>query len=268
MDSYTLERKNCQLRYWLAGPTDKPTVVFTHGVMMDHRIFAKQVAEVSQRYRVLVWDVRGHGKSRPYDGKFSIRLAAEDLLAILDEIDAKSAVLVGHSMGGYISQEVLFLQPERVAGLVTIGSTCLTSRQSKLIRLGQLILPPFFRITPDLLFRWITPLASGLNADTRRTADEVSRIITRRDRFRFWNAIMQGYHHEPGYRVTKPFLLTHGRRDNLAFGTIRLLSPGWARRESHCRYTIIPAAGHNAHQDNPGFFNALLMEFLENHLPE
>jgi pimeloyl-ACP methyl ester carboxylesterase len=262
MEQYSLERKNCRLHYWLDGPENRPVIAFTHGVMMDHRIFHLQRGLFSQQYRILTWDVRGHGRSRPDGGEFSIRLAAEDLLAILDQINARKVVLVGHSMGGYISQEVIFLQPECVAGLVTIGSTCLTSRPPKLIRLGQIILPTFFRCTPDALFRFITPLASGIEHKTRKVTVAVSRVITRRDRKRFWTAIMRGYHHEPGYRIDKPFLLTHGDRDNLAFGTIRLLSPAWAHRESQCRYVVIPHAGHNAHQDNPGFFNPLLREFL------
>jgi pimeloyl-ACP methyl ester carboxylesterase len=263
MKQYSLERKNCRLHYWLEGPEEGSLVVFTHGVMMDHRIFHLQRGQFSQQYRVMTWDVRGHGRSRPFGEDFSVRLAAEDLLAILNQINARKVILVGHSMGGYISQEVIFLQPERVAGLVTIGSTCLTSRPAKLIQLGQLILPTFFRHTPDALFRCITPLASGIKHKTRKVTIAVSRIITRRDRERFWTALMQGYHHEPGYRINKPFLLTHGDRDNLAFGTIRLLAPAWAHREPQSQYVVIPQAGHNAHQDNPKFFNPLLHDFLD-----
>jgi pimeloyl-ACP methyl ester carboxylesterase len=263
MQKYVLERYKCPLHYWLGGPASEHTIVFTHGVMMDHRIFYPQVTEFSQRFRIMVWDVRGHGLSRPDGGKFSIRLAAEDLLAILNKIGVQKAVLVGHSMGGFISQEAIFLQPEIAAGLVTIGSTCITSQPSKIIRLGQKVIPPFFRYMPDTLFRWLTPIACGLRFKTRRMAIKISRIITHEDRSRFWAALMEGYHHEPGYRINKPFLLTHGDRDNLAFGTIRLLSPVWAGMEPHCRYVVIPQAGHNAHQDNPTFFNPLLSDFIE-----
>jgi pimeloyl-ACP methyl ester carboxylesterase len=262
MEYLTLKRRNGVLHYWLGGPEGATLVVFTHGVMMDHRIFQPQRVEFMKHHRVLLWDVRGHGRSRPDGGEFSIRLAAEDLLAILDRIGAEKIVLVGHSMGGYISQEAIFLSPERFAGLVTVGSTCLTSKPAKLIRLGQVVLPTFFRCTPDKLFRWITPVASGLKPKTRGIATVVSRIIRRYDRQRYWTAIMRGYHHEPGYRMNKPFLMTHGDRDNLAFGTIRLLAPDWARREPQCQYVVIPNAGHNAHQDNPAFFNSQLCEFL------
>jgi 3-oxoadipate enol-lactonase len=41
----------------------------------------------------------------------------------------------------------------------------------------------------------------------------------------------------------------------------------WARREPHCRSVVIPQAGHHAHQDNPAFFNAVLLDFLSQHVP-
>jgi pimeloyl-ACP methyl ester carboxylesterase len=120
---HVLERVGCTLHYWLTGREDRPLVVLSHGATMDHRMFAAQVAALAPHYRVLFWDVRGHGLSQPLNEDFSLRQAVADLLALLDHLGYERAALVGHSMGGYISQELAFLQPERVTALVTIDCT-------------------------------------------------------------------------------------------------------------------------------------------------
>ena len=45
--------------------------------------------------------------------------------------------------------------------------------------------------------------------------------------------------------------------------TISKIAPDWAARDPESRYIVIPGAGHNANQDNPTFFNRLLLEFLD-----
>ena len=60
-----LERKGCPLHYWTTGPEGLPLVVFTHGACVDHHSFDPQISAVAGDYRVLAWDVRGHGQSQP-----------------------------------------------------------------------------------------------------------------------------------------------------------------------------------------------------------
>jgi 3-oxoadipate enol-lactonase len=56
-------------------------------------------------------------------------------------------------------------------------------------------------------------------------------------------------------------LLTHGDQDRA--GTIRRDAPRWAASDPLIEYIVIPEAHHNANQDNPRFFNRILLEFLE-----
>ena len=93
-----LEREGCCLHYWLGGPSEAPLVVFTHGATVDHHEWDATLPLVSEKYRLLVWDVRGHGLSRP--APFNLAQGVDDLLAILDRLQVKEAVFVGHSMGG------------------------------------------------------------------------------------------------------------------------------------------------------------------------
>ena len=59
-------------------------------------------------------------------------------------------------------------------------------------------------------------------------------------------------------------LITHGDRDNT--GNIKKDAPKWRARDPQSEYIVIPGAGHNANQDNPAFFNRVLLGFLETHV--
>src|SRR6266542_2616348 len=123
---HVMERKGCPLHYWVGGPEGKPLVVFTHGLCVDHRSWKYQVPVVAKAYRVLTWDVRGHGLSQPVGEPFNLPLAVEDLLALVDQLGYDKAVFVGHSNGTYIHQELAFRHPERVTALVIADGTCIT----------------------------------------------------------------------------------------------------------------------------------------------
>ena len=148
LQEFTLERKGCPLHYWVGGPEKAPLVVFTHGACVDHRSFKEQVPLVAEKYRVLTWDVRGHGISRPMGEPFDVPLAVEDLLAIIDQLGYAKAVYIGHSNGTYIHQELVYRYPERVQALVMIDGTCTTWKHSKFEYLLLRASPGLLRLYP------------------------------------------------------------------------------------------------------------------------
>ena len=105
-DTHTLTRQGCPLHYWLDGQPDKPLLVMTHGATLDHRMFAEQVSALKDDYRLLTWDMRGHGDSQPMGNAFTVPTAVDDLLAILDDVGAENAIFLGQSTGGYVVQEL------------------------------------------------------------------------------------------------------------------------------------------------------------------
>ena len=75
------------VNYVDSGPRDADqTLVFSHGFLMDERMFAPQIAALSGEFRCVAWDERGHGKTE-YDGKpFTFWDSADDLLALMDQL--------------------------------------------------------------------------------------------------------------------------------------------------------------------------------------
>ena len=96
-------------------------VVLIHGFPFSHKMWTfpgGQTEALAARYRVIAYDVRGHGESEIGDGHYTIELFVDDLIGLLDHLGISKAVLVGLSMGGYIALRATERHPDRVRGLV------------------------------------------------------------------------------------------------------------------------------------------------------
>jgi pimeloyl-ACP methyl ester carboxylesterase len=101
---------------------DRPPVVLSHGFLMDHEMFAPQVAALRDTHRVITWDERGFGATE-YDGEpFTYWDSAADCLGLLAHLGVESAVLGGMSQGGFLSLRAALTAPDRVRALVLLDS--------------------------------------------------------------------------------------------------------------------------------------------------
>ncbi len=112
----------------ISGPADAPPVILTHGWGLDSTIWYYLRRDLAKRFRVIVWDLPGLGRSRAASGKaIDLSHFAQDLKALLALTDGKPAVLVGHSIGGMTLQTLVRDHPEvlagPVAGLVMVNTT-------------------------------------------------------------------------------------------------------------------------------------------------
>jgi pimeloyl-ACP methyl ester carboxylesterase len=96
--------------------------VLTHGLAASEGIWAGQVSALAARYRVLTWDLRGHGRSAPAPQPCAISDLAADLGIVLDHAGVDRAVLLGHSAGGVVAMRFALDQPQRTAALVLVGT--------------------------------------------------------------------------------------------------------------------------------------------------
>ena len=97
-------------------------VILMHGYPLNHTIWMPVVERLQAHARVITPDLRGHGKSPVTDGDYSMRLMAEDIHALMNRLDLQKAVLVGHSMAGYVSLAFARAYPGRLAGLAMVAS--------------------------------------------------------------------------------------------------------------------------------------------------
>ncbi len=262
LKQYVLERQGCRLHYWLGGAQENPLVVFMHGATMDHRMFNAQVEALIPDYRLLIWDARGHGRSKPLGSGFSLDLCAQDMLAILDDIQETKAVIGGQSLGGYIAQHIYFSAPQRVQGMIIIGATPISKPYSKWEVWALKSSLSLFHIWPYNHFARTVAKYTAVTRPVQEYALQAIHMVDRSDFLRIWKAVTLAIDDKglPGHSIDVPLLLLHGDQDKV--GTIRRDMPIWAKMENQVTYQVIPDAGHNANQDNPQFTNRAVLEFL------
>lgn len=97
-------------------------VVLLHGYPLDHTIWNRVASRLESKARIIAPDLRGHGLSEAPQGVYTMHQMASDVAALLDNLQIQQAVLVGHSMGGYISLAFAQAFPDRLLGLGMVSS--------------------------------------------------------------------------------------------------------------------------------------------------
>ena len=93
-------------------------VILIHGFPFSHEMWQPQLANLGNRFRVIAYDLRGHGGTNAGDGQYTLEFLVDDIIALLDHLMIKKAVLCGVSMGGYIALRAVQRNPERILGLI------------------------------------------------------------------------------------------------------------------------------------------------------
>jgi 3-oxoadipate enol-lactonase len=100
-----------------------PPVVLLHGFAMSSLVWRELIPLLGEDYRWLVPDLRGHGQSDVPDGPYSMEAMADDIAGFLDSLGIERTVLLGHSMGGFVTAAFVERHPHRLAGFGLIHST-------------------------------------------------------------------------------------------------------------------------------------------------
>ncbi|QDX40901.1 alpha/beta fold hydrolase [Salarchaeum sp. JOR-1] len=251
-----------------------PVVVFLHGAFSDHRVWAERTRSLADEYRVVVYDLRGHGRTGGSDrDAYSIDTYADDLRALVDALSLDAPVVCGLSMGGMVAQRYAATS-SRLSGVVSIAAL-----SSNALSPGEWVerraaVPGALVLASVLGFDAVEPFVSWLSNRgddfDPGDLDEKARIETA---------------HANDYPSVPPREAAKIRRALLSWGTLdtdyasidvpALAMCGGnetARMTAHARYLAseipdadyreIPDAGHNAHVDNPEFVRDALTDFL------
>jgi len=256
------------IHYWIGEfHTDRWTLVMLPGLTADHRLFDRQVEAFKEDYNVLVWDAPGHAASRPFELNFSLMDKAGWLHDILDNEGIRKPVLVGQSMGGYVSQAFIQRYPAEASGFVSIDSSTLKRKYYPDWELRLLHhIEPLYRMYP-----WKTLVRQG----SRGTAetDYGRRLMAQMmheyddDSGYYSHLVGHGYkilaeaiEADLPYSIDCPCILICGKKDKA--GDTKSLNRHWAQGES---LTIrwIDCAGHNSNTDRPDEINAIIKSFCE-----
>jgi 3-oxoadipate enol-lactonase len=106
------------------GPDNAPVIILIHGFPLNKSMWNKQVEALIETYRVIAYDVRGHGNSTAGTDDFTIELFVDDLLGLMDALKIDKAMLCGLSMGGYIALNAVENFPKRFGSLILCDTNC------------------------------------------------------------------------------------------------------------------------------------------------
>jgi pimeloyl-ACP methyl ester carboxylesterase len=116
-----VEVKDIEMYYEIYG--DGEAVVFLHGFSATNQMWEPFIPEFREHFRLIVPDMRGHGRSTNPSGEFTHRQSALDVYALLDHLGVERFRAVGYSSGGMTLLHMATQQPGRVTDLVLISAT-------------------------------------------------------------------------------------------------------------------------------------------------
>lgn len=144
----------------LTGPKARPTVCLSHSLACSGVMWDPQMPALHEGFRVLRYDVRGHGGSEATPPPYTLDQLADDVVAMLDRLDIERVHWVGLSMGGMIGQNLALRHPGRLLSLVLCDTLCVIPDDAQPIWADRIETAEREGMAPlceATLARWFTP---------------------------------------------------------------------------------------------------------------
>ncbi|HEY4940787.1 MAG TPA: alpha/beta fold hydrolase [Rhizomicrobium sp.] len=246
-----LARDGVDIYYETHG--EGPVILLTHGYSATAQMWSGQIAALSKSHKLVLWDMRGHGQSDYPDDPalYSEEATVADMAALLDAVGAKTAIVGGLSLGGYMSLAFHATHPERVRALLIIDTGPGFKKDEAREGWNQTSRRTAERYEKDGLGQ----LSSGsAERATARHRDASGLARAARGMLAQKNArVIESL---PNIKV--PSLVVVGEKDTPFLAA----SDYMAAKIPGAEKAVIPGAGHAANIDNPVAFNAALEGFL------
>ncbi len=251
-----------RLFYRIDGSGDLPWLVLGNSLMTTHRLWDRQMATLTRRYRVLRHDTRGHGDSASPPPPYRMDDLVADLAGIMDKAGIGRATVMGLSLGGMTAMGMTLAHPERVERLVVCDARADTPPDGRAVwdeRIAAVRKNGTAPLIEPTLARWFRPhvlAAGGERLDTLRAL----MATTTAAGFEGCAEAIKFLDYLPRLgRIEAPTRFVVGEHDQGApvavMKTMHEAVPG-------STFAIVPEAGHIANVENPDGFMAAIAAFL------
>jgi pimeloyl-ACP methyl ester carboxylesterase len=232
---------------------DGPVVLLGHGYGSTRHMWDDQHRALADRWRVISWDMRGHGQTdSPDDPKhYSAALIVADMQALLQHLGVQRAVIGGLSLGGYVSLAFALAHPQMTSALVICDSGPGYRNAEARAAWNQRA----HERAADLEARGLDALARR----SRETQQAVHRCAQGLAHAARGMLAQEGSQVIDGLATIRvPTLIVVGDQDQPFVAPSEYM----AKKISGARLEVIPGAGHSSNLDQPETFNRVLREFL------
>jgi pimeloyl-ACP methyl ester carboxylesterase len=251
-------------------------MVLLHGIASNAQTWDPVIERFAQTHEVIAPDLIGHGRSSKPAGDYSIGGYASIVRDLLMALDVERVTLVGHSLGGGIAMQLLYMAPDLIGRLILVDSGGLGKDLGVPLRAASLPGAPLFiraatSLPAQAAGHWAHRLLEAahidLPTDVEEGLDGFASLHDRSARAAFLNTVRSstGLGGQRVSAVSKlylmgdtPMLTIWGDRDTIipvahAYEAQRLVP--------HMELAIVPSAGHFPHVDDPDRFVSLINEF-------
>lgn len=254
------------LHYKAAGEGE--AVIFLHGYTGSTQDWIHQISAVSNQYKTIAVDHRGHGKSEAptSEDDYAITIFSEDVYGLLKKLDIHRCCLVGHSMGGFMSLQFILDHPEMVKGLVLVDTSSgewdvapgyaeLRAKLNEIARTQGLEAAFEYDAAnnPSRIERFKKHPEQREIAKKRVMSTSVDGYIYVANSFGKWQSVTNRLE-----EIKVPTLIFWGEEDLPFEKASRVLHQSIENSE----LVTVTGAGHSPHEDAPELFNKKLLAFL------
>ncbi|MDH3693150.1 MAG: alpha/beta fold hydrolase [Gammaproteobacteria bacterium] len=250
--------------YQLSGPKNAPVVTLIHGIGINRHIWREYEPALSWSYRVLSYDLCGHGESVPPPARLSLTVFAKQLRELLDELYIERSALVGFSMGGMINRRFAMDYSERTSALVILNSPHERSPDAQKLVEGRATQTADGGPAATLLSsleRWFTPEFLATETDA---VNEVRQWILSNDPQIYTQSrqvlaagVIELIRPQPP--ISKPTLVITCEHDS---GSTPAMAHGIAAEIKDAQTVIVPHLQHLGMMEQPSLFIEPIVNFL------
>lgn len=257
-----------ELYYEDTGGSEKETIVFSHGLLLNCRMFDAQIAALSKTYRCITYDHRGQGNSEITASGYDMETLYEDAAQLIQTLGAAPCHFVGVSMGGFVGIRLAARQPKLLRSLTLIETSADRESEHNIPRYR--LLNQVFRLLGS---RWVVQpvmeilFGQKFLTDPARAVqrEELKRQLSNLNRIGIPRAVSGVINRHSVYEelanIKLPTLILVGDQD---IATIPEKSKRIADKVSGSRMAMIHGAGHSSTIEEPDMVNNLLGLFLNN----
>lgn len=249
--------------YEITGPKDAPVVALIHGLGLTRAVWQWMLPDL-HKFRVLTYDLIGHGETAPPDGEPTLRDLADQLAALLDHLEIDTAAIVGFSLGGMIARRFAQDYPARTTALVILHSAHRRSEKAQgaiLFRVAQAEEHGPEATVELALQRWYTEACQTARPDLMDLTRAWILANKREVYVKLYRILAHGVDEivAPNPAITCPTLVLTGDEDH---GNSPEMSIAIATEIPRARLVILKGLRHMALAEDPPAVNRPVVDFL------